>query len=238
MLDRRSRPDFGNPDTMSPGTTTEFNGQRVELAGYFELGTGFSYTGLLLANEETFTNLTAQSPRNVTFGLVKLQQGIDPNSAAARLRATLPDDVLIYTRDQINTQEQTYWVSKTAVGKFFYFGVLLALMVGAIFVYQMMVADIKKHLPEYATLKAMGYRFGYLFWIVVWQALFLSIAGYLGGLIAALGLYEVTKSVAQLPVTMTLDRMVMVFLLTVSMCVGSGLIAVRKVKNADPADLF
>ena len=238
MLDRRSRPDFGDPNVMPPGTTTEFNGQRVELAGYFELGTGFSYTGLLLANEETFTNLTARSPSDVTFGLVKLRPGEDPNVAAARLRATLPADVLVYTRDQINTQEQTYWVSKTAVGKFFYFGVLLALMVGAIFVYQMMVADIKKHLPEYATLKAMGYRFGYLFWIVVWQALFLSIAGYLGGFVAALGLYEVTKSAAHLPVTMTLDRMVLVFLLTVGMCVGSGLIAVRKVKNADPADLF
>lgn len=238
VLDRRSRPDFGSPDVMTPGTLTELNGQRVELAGYFELGTGFSYTGLLLTNEETFANATGNSPRRVTFGLVKLARGEDPNRAAERVRALLPNDVLVFTRDEINTVERRFWVSSTAVGTFFQFGVLLALTVGAIFVYQMMVADIKKHLPEYATLKAMGYRFGYLFRVVVWQAVFLSVAGYVGGLAASLGLYELTRLAAQIPIAMSLDRMGIVLLLTVGMCVGSGLLAVRKVRNADPADLF
>ncbi len=238
VLDRRSRPDFGSPDIMTPGTLTELNGQRVELAGYFELGTGFSYTGLLLTNEETFSSATGNSPRRVTFGLVKLARGENPDRAAERVRAQLPNDVLVFTRDEINTVERRFWVSSTAVGTFFQFGVLLALTVGAIFVYQMMVADIKKHLPEYATLKAMGYRFGYLFRVVVWQAVFLSVAGYVGGLAASLGLYELTRFAAQIPIAMSLDRMGIVLLLTVGMCVGSGLLAVRKVRNADPADLF
>jgi putative ABC transport system permease protein len=238
ILDRKSRPDFGNPAAMPPGLLTELNGQRVELAGYFELGTGFSYTGLLLTSEETYADLTHGSPRSVTFGLVKLAPNEDPRLAAERVRAALPSDVLVFTRDEINAHERNFWVTKTAVGTFFQFGVLLALTVGAIFVYQMMVADIKKHLPEYATLKAMGYRFGYLFRVVVWQAVFLSAAGYAGGLVASLGLYELTRNAAQVPIAMTLDRMGIVLVLTVGMCVGSGLLAVRKVRSADPADLF
>ena len=126
----------------------------------------------------------------------------------------------------------------TAVGKFFYFGVLLAITVGAIFIYQMMVADIKKHMPEYATLKAMGYRFGFLFRVVVDQALFLALAGYAFGAAAALLLYELTILAAAIPIAMTWQRMGLVLLLTVGMCVASALLAVRKVRTADPAELF
>jgi putative ABC transport system permease protein len=102
----------------------------------------------------------------------------------------------------------------------------------------MMVADIKKHLPEYATLKAMGYRFGFLFRVVVWQAVFLSVAGYAVGLLASLALYEVTRRATHLPVEMTAQRMALVLALAVGMCVGSGLLAVRKLRTADPAELF
>ena len=142
------------------------------------------------------------------------------------------------TRAELGDRERRYWIDKTAVGQFFTFGVVLALLVGAIFVYQMMVADIKKRLPEYATLKAVGYRSGYLFRVVVWQAMFLAVGGFAGGFVTSLVLYSLTRAAAQLPVAMTAERMATVFALTTAMCVGSGLIAVRKVQTADPADLF
>ncbi|MGL6074118.1 MAG: FtsX-like permease family protein [Fimbriiglobus sp.] len=238
MLDRKSRPDFGEPKTMPAGTTTEYNGQRVELTGYFALGTGFSYTGLLLANEETYCDLNGRNPNRVTFGLVSLKPGTNPTEAVEELRSILPSDVQVLTRQALFDRERDFWISKTAVGQFFYFGVILALLVGAIFVYQMMIADIKKRLPEYATLKAIGYPFSYLFSVVVWQSLFLALAGYVGGFFVSLLLYEVTKSAANLPVTMIFARAVVVLALTAAMCVGSALVAVRKVKTADPADLF
>jgi putative ABC transport system permease protein len=238
MLDRRSRPDFGDPAKMPSGLIVEVSGRRIELAGYFELGTGFSFTGLLLTNEETYPLICRAAPGRVTFGLVKVAPGQDPAAVAERLGADLPPDVLVFTRDRINAHEQEFWVEKNAIGQFFTFGVALALLVGAVFVYQMMVADIKKHLPEYATLKAMGYKFGYLFRVVVWQALLLSAAGYAIGLAASLGLYELTRQVAHLPVRMTTERLALVLALAVGMCVGSGLVAVRKLRTADPADLF
>ena len=239
MLDVRSRPDFGTREELPVGTPVALNGRTVELAGFFEVGTGFSYTGLALTSEETFGRLaTIVGPDETTFGLVKLAPGADPDAVAARLRAVLPADVTVRTRAEVTEYEQRFWVSQTAIGTFFNAGVVLALVVGAIFVYQMMVADIKKHLPEYATLKAMGYSFGYLFRVVVWQAVFLAAAGYVGGLVGALVLYDVARDAAYLPIAMPPERLAVVLAMAVGMCVGSGLAAVRKVRTADPADLF
>jgi len=237
MLDRKSKPYFGGT-TMPVGTRSEYNGARVELRGYFTVGTGFSYTGLLLANEETAGALNPRSQSAVTFGLATVKPGQNPNEVADRIRIQLSKEipVQVFTRAEIRQREQDHWLTKTPVGKFFWFGVGLALTVGAIFVYQMMVADIKKRLPEYATLKAVGYRFKYLFAVVVWQSLFLALGGYTLGLVVSLGLYQVTKS--QLPVSMTGERLIGVLLLTTVMCVASAVLAVRKVRTADPADLF
>ena len=237
LLDELSRPDFGGTG-MKPGTRTELNGRAVTLGGYFRAGTGFSYTGLLLMNEETLRHVVNQRPNRVTFGLVQLHPGESAEAVKQQLIRDLPPDVKVFTREDMRRYERDYWVNRTAVGQFFYFGVLLAITVGGIFIYQMMVADIKKHLSEYATLKAMGYRFGFLFRVVVWQALYLAVAGYVIGLVAAFGLYEVAKAAARLPIWMTGERTLIVLGLTVGMCVVSGVLAVRKVQNADPADLF
>ena len=64
------------------------------------------------------------------------------------------------------------------------------MVVGVIFVYQMMAADIRNMLPEYATVKALGYRPPYLTGVVLWQAMLLALLGYVPGFVAALGLYS------------------------------------------------
>jgi len=105
-------------------------------------------------------------------------------------------------------------------------------------VYQMMAADIQNHLSEYATIKAIGYRNGYLFRVVLWQASLLAIVGFIPGLLASEGIYEVTRQAARIPIDMTASRAIFVLLLTVAMCFCSGLLAIRKLQSADPADLF
>ena len=176
-------------------------------------------------------------PGQVTFGLVKLRPGVDPREVRNRLNEVLPD-ARAYTRDEINAKETDYWIQETAVGRFFTLGVVVALVVGVIFVYQMMSADIQNHISEYATVKAMGYQAGYLVRVIMWQAGLLAVAGFFPGLLAALGLYALTRQEARIPINMTANRAVFVLLLTVVMCLCSGLLALRKLRSADPADLF
>ena len=235
LLDRKSRKDFGRPE---PGDAVEFNGRRAEFAGYFQVGTGFSYTGLALMSEETAARRTGHPADEITFGLLTLAAGASAEEVRERVRAAVGPGVQVLTRDELESRERNYWVNKTAIGQLFYSGVLLAFSVGAIFVYQMIAADIKKHLPEYATLKAVGYKFPFLFGVVVWQSIFLALGGYLVGLLGAMVFYRITTAASGLPMRLEPWILVTVMGFTLLMCVGSALVAVRKVRRADPADLF
>jgi len=237
LIDRRSRPEFGSPAELHPGAVMELNEQRVEVVGDCEIGTGFGANGLLLTSQATISKLTHMSPERVTFGLVHLTPGADPASVQAAIQSLLPD-ALLYTRAEINERERNFWMQTTAVGQFFKLGVLVALLVGIIFVYQMIAADIRNHLAEYATCKAIGYRDGFLFQVVLWQANLLALIGFLPGFVASLGIYEVTRQAARLPIGMTSARAAFVLVLTFLMCLCSGALALRKLRSADPADLF
>ncbi|MFO0825018.1 MAG: FtsX-like permease family protein [Gemmataceae bacterium] len=150
----------------------------------------------------------------------------------------LPPDVKVVTRGELNTNESRYWLRLTSIGQFLVVAVILAVVVGIIFVYQMMAADIRNMLPEYATVKALGYRPTYLTAVVLWQAALLAMLGYIPGFFAALVLYAGARSFGGIPTGMTWDVALGVLTLTQGMCLASGLLAVRKVHAADPADLF
>jgi putative ABC transport system permease protein len=237
LIDRSSREEYGSPETWRAGAGYELNGKEVVIGGDVKIGIGFGYNGLLLTSEETIARLGW--PRDqVTFGLIKLAPGADPRAARKALAESLPGDVLVLTRDQINTREKDYWISRTAVGQFFLVGVGVALVVGAIFVYQMMATDITRRLPEYATVRALGYRKGFLTRVVFAQGTLLALIGYVPGLLLALIGYQMTRSGAGIPIGMTAGRVVLVLVLTVGMCLVSSLVAVRIVQRASPADLF
>jgi putative ABC transport system permease protein len=102
----------------------------------------------------------------------------------------------------------------------------------------MMAADIRNMLPEYATVKALGYRPRYLTAVVMWQAALLAVLGYVPGFFASIGLYAVASEYGGIPTGMTPVVAAGVLVLTLGMCLASGLLAVRKVHTAEPADLF
>lgn len=237
LLDRRSKPEYGTPDELR-SALVRVNGQRGHVAGAFDLGTGFSWNGMLMCGETTFARVAFQPASEVSFGLVRLRAGADPRAARRELLALLPPDVTVWTRAEIGAAERRYWLRLTSVGQFLAVAVALAVAVGVIFVYQMMAADIRNMLPEYATVKALGYRGPYLSRVVLWQALLLGLFGYVPALAAALVLYEGAARYGGIPTRMTPEIALGVLALTCGMCLASGLLAVRKVHAADPADLF
>lgn len=238
LMDRSSRKEYGDPVLWRRQPRNELNGRQVEIIGNVEIGTGFGYNGLLLTSEATLSRITGWPDHRVSFGLIKLTEGMDPGQAAASMRMILPEEVQVYTRQEINQKEQRFWLNSTAVGQFFFVGVIIALLVGGVFVYQMMSADISRRLTEYATIRALGYPRGYLSSVVYWQGLLLAMIGYLPGLLVSLLGYALARSEASIPITMTVLRAIVVLILTILMCMGSALIAVRSAHRANPADLF
>jgi putative ABC transport system permease protein len=236
IMDVKSRPEYG---PRYVGLESEVGDRRVKVTGLFELGCGFGADGTVVTSDETFANFFFPRTINqISLGLLQLQEGTDIDATVAKLRQTLPDDVVIQSRAEFLGQEETYWTVKTSVGIIFGMGVIVALMVGTAIVYQVLAADIAKRMPEYATLKAMGYSSGYLSGVILTQAAAIGAIGFIPGWIIAIGLYAVTRELANIRMEMGLIMPCVVFVLSVLMCCVSGLASLRKVHSAAPAELF
>ena len=243
LMDTSTRNYFG---ARQVGVETELNEKKIEVVGQFTIGTGYGADGMVLTSDRTYVPLTgSRALERPALGLIKLKPEARGRSTAIkdylsqRLYPTYPrDEVAVFTRGEIQGREQEYWVDRTSVGIIFQMGVVVACIVGVIFVYQVMATDIADHFAEYATLKAIGYGSGYLSRVVLWQALTLAVLGYVPAFAAALGLYALGRNHAELLLSMTWTRAVGVLLLSMAMCSLSGLLALRKVKAADPAELF
>jgi putative ABC transport system permease protein len=135
-------------------------------------------------------------------------------------------------------REKWFWWTNTPIGFAFGAGVLLGFIVGTVICYQILATDVADHLPEYATLKAIGYTNRYLSLVVLQEALILAGAGFAVGMPATLGIYRLLTTITGLPMLMTPVRGGLIVLLTFAMCAASGLLAIRKVKKVDPADVF
>ncbi|OUT69916.1 MAG: ABC transporter [Synechococcus sp. TMED19] len=242
LFDELSRPEFGPvADRFNAGDTveTEVAGQRVRVAGLVRLGPSFGADGNLITSRETFRSLLPNTPRgSIELGLVRLTPGSDPERVAKRMQRQLPGDVKVFTKQQFIEFEKDYWRSSTAIGFIFTLGAAMGFVVGCVIVYQILYGDVSDHLPEYATLMAMGYRLSDLLGVVAREGLLLAMIGYLPAYAAGEGLYALIRSSTKLPVSMAPERALLVFSMVLVMCLGSAMFAMRKLAEADPADIF
>jgi putative ABC transport system permease protein len=242
LFDQLSRPEFGPiASWFNQGKVveTEVAGKRVRVEDLVSLGASFGADGNMLTSRETFLKLMPSTPPgSIELGLIRLAPGSDLQAASSRLKALLPDDVKILTKQGFEEFEKNYWRSSTAIGFIFTLGSAMGFVVGCVIVYQILYSDVSDHLPEYATLMAMGYRLAGLLGVVAREALILAALGYLPAYISAQLLYGLVRSGTNLPVAMDPQRALLVFSLILVMCLGSAAVAMRRLGDADPAEIF
>ncbi len=219
--------------------TTEINERQVQIEGLFQLSPTFGINAYLVTSDINFLRMAPfRQGGLVDVGVIKLKPGANVQTVLAEMRSRLPDDVKVMTREDYARAEVAFWNASTPVGYTFDLGVVIAFIVGAVIVYQILYSDVTDHLPEYATLKAMGFRDRYLLSVVFQEALILAVLGFLPGTAIALGIYRITNLATMLPMAMDVGRIVFVLILTIIMSSSSAAIAVRKLQTADPADIF
>jgi putative ABC transport system permease protein len=245
LFDTKSRTQFGPiPELFNKGekVQTEIRGRRIDIGGLFTLGASFGADGNLITSDTNFIRLFKRDKGLIDIGVINVKPGTDIAATVAAIReyfiSTENKDVKVLTRQEFIDKELFYWQTGTAIGFIFTLGTIMGFIVGIVIVYQILYTDVADHLPEYATLKAMGYTDGYLLKVVFQEALILAIVGFFPGMLAATGLYALTRNATNLPLMMTLARASTVLILTIIMCIISGAIAVRKLRAADPADMF
>jgi putative ABC transport system permease protein len=242
MADARSRVERLGP--MSTGTVTELSGKTIQIVDTFDLGADFQSDGTLVMSqvnlEEVFPDrrgLTLGADQ-VTVGLVRVRPGTDLQRLRTAMKAALPPDVRVLTKDGLIAKEQGFWDHVAPIGTVFSIGVVMGFIVGLAICYQVLFSDISDRLAEFATLKAMGYSDLRLFLIIVRQALYLALLGYLAGLGVSLLLFSLIQRSTGLPMDLSAFDASVILGLTVVMCVSSGCLAARRLASADPAQLF
>ena len=241
LFDRASRPEYGAiADWMQQGSVeTEINGKAIAVKGLFNLGSSFAADGNIITSDSTFLQIFPQRQSNrIEVGLIDLKPGVDPEQVRSQLAGMLPNDVKILTPEDFAEIEKQYWANGTGIGFIFGLGVIVGFIVGTVIVYQILYSDVSQHLPQYATLKAMGYSDRYLLGMLLQEALLLALLGYFPGLLLSFGLYQLAYAATLLPIAMKLERAISVLILTTIMCSVSGAIAMKKLRSADPADVF
>lgn len=247
LIDEKNKSIYGQPDARTPWS--EWNdvtlaGRSIRLVGTFHLGTDFANDGNLFMSSTNFAKFFAsRAPGGdalevVDLGVVQLDEGADPQEVKRRLAAELPSDVAVYTKAEMIARERGFWSNSTPVGYIFLLGTVIGFLVGVIICYQIIHSDIADHMPEFATLKAMGYRNQYFIVFVLMESVYLSLLSFIPGMLVSYALYEALARSTGLLMILNVQRAVTVLLLTLAMCIASGCLAMRKVVAADPAELF
>ncbi|MDZ8240743.1 MAG: ABC transporter permease DevC [Nostoc sp. ChiQUE01a] len=242
LFDRSSRVEYGpiaaDFDQGKP-VTAEVRRRRTRVVGLFTLGASFGADGNLITSDVNFLRIFNTRQKGlIDIGLIKLKPGANANAVAEDLKKYIPKEINVLTKQEFIDFERNYWASSTAIGFIFTLGTIMGFIVGTVIVYQILYTEVSDHLAEYATLKAIGYTHNYLLKVILQEAFLLAVLGYFPGIVFSLFMYQSAREATLLPVFMSFDRATTVLILTIIMCFVSGAIAVRKLRSADPADIF
>lgn len=242
IADKKSKTMFEFDEVTCEAGAYEYGelfNQRIRIVGCFQLGIDFSNDGnLFMTSENFFRYFKHRTPEKVDYGLIQVQPGANVTEVATRLQKELGPHVIVNTKLQFLQSERNFWGKATPIGLIFMFGTIIGFVVGLIICYQVLATDIGDRMGEFATLKAMGYPTAFFASVVVMQALFMSIISLIPGAMITLGIFQIVNSTSGLIMFLDFERASLVLVLTIVMCVVSGIIALQKLLSSDPANLF
>ncbi len=243
LYDRLGRQEFGPiPELFDSGETvkTEVGNRQIKVGGLFSVGTSFGADGTIITSDVNFLRLFPERKQGlIDIGVIKLKSEANLQENLDFLRKNFAyEDISFYSKEEFIQHEKKFWRTRTAIGFIFTLGTIMGFVVGTVIVYQILYTDVADHLPEYATLKAMGYTDFYLLTVVFQEAIILGIIGFIPGVSFSMLLYYNAAKATGLPIMMVTSSAITVLILTIFMCCISGIIAVGKLRAADPADIF
>ena len=174
----------------------------------------------------------------VEFGIVRLEPGAHVEDVASRLEDVLPRDVVVRTPIDVSRRVHQFWTRNQPVGAVFGLGFVVGFLIGLAICYQVLYTDIVDQLPQFATLKAIGYRDGFLLGLAIRRGALLAAFALVVALPAGLIVFAILEGLTKLPFTLTPARALAAGLAALVMCILASVLASRQAVAADPADVF
>ena len=218
------------------GSTAEIRGRRVKVVALTDGIRSFTTTPYIFVDLKSARLYTGMSAQRASSIAVRLKPGANRENVIRALRAQV-GDAKVLSSAEFRSRSRSFWLFGTGAGAALFAGALLGVIVGTVIVAQTLYSSTKDHLSEFATLRAMGSSNRYIYNVIIYQALLNAVAGYVvAGAIGAV-VVRLTATSA-LPIVITPWLVVALFVLTVTMCVASGLGAIIRVIRIDPATVF
>ncbi len=227
---------FGRLGITGIGDSTEIREQKVKVTAVTNGIRSFTTTPYVFTELDLAQSYVGASKNKVSYFLVHVSANADIARIRQQLNARLTKAEVL-TPDEFRNRSRAFWLFGTGAGAALFAGALLGAIVGTVIVAQTLYSSTRDHLAEFATLRAIGSSNIYIYKVILWQALLSAVIGF--SLAAGIGLVivEMTAETA-LPIVMTPELTVGLFLLTVIMCVASAFSAIVQVMRIDPARAF
>ncbi len=220
------------------GDRVEIGNHRARVVGFTHgirsfTTSPFVYTAF--KNSLDYTNPVSQESE-LSYILVKAAPGVGLNELRDRLKSRV-SDVDVYTSPEFSRRTRFYWMFTTGAGLAVLTAAIMGLIVGVAVVAQTIYAATMDHLREYGTLKAMGATNTYLYRVLIEQAVWSAMLGYVLALAVAHFVVQGSEqggAVILLPLSMKVGML----FLSILMCVTAALVSINKVTRLDPAMVF
>lgn len=218
------------------GDTAEIRGHRVKVVALTDGIRSFTTTPYVFVDLKNARLYTGTFPDRASDLIVRLKPDADRGKVMDAIRAQA-GDAEVLSSDEFRSRSRSFWLFGTGAGAALFAGALLGVIVGTVIVAQTLYSSTKDHLPEFATLRAMGSSNSYIYTVIIYQALINAAIGFV--IAAGIG-YVVVEMTAKsaLPIVITSWLVAALLALTIVMCVASGIGAIVRVVRIDPATVF
>jgi putative ABC transport system permease protein len=230
LVDRGDAHKVGHPQL---GDVREIGQRRARVVGFTDGILGFLVTPYVFTTLDRANAYLHKSPRNVSYFLVQIADGENPEDVCRRVRDRLPN-AEVFTRNAYAGETIQYWLNRTGLGISFGASTVLGLIVGLVIVAQTLYASVLDRITEFGALKALGAREGQIYGMVFRQAVVLAAVGSAIGL-ALVAVIQGNFSTARAPIAIPSEMAMGSCALVAAICVIASLLPYLRVRQVDPA---
>lgn len=218
------------------GQTCEVNGHRARVVGFTRGIRSFTTSPFVFTSFKNGLNYSRVHGDQTVFLLVKATPGANIADVQLALKRSVPG-VDVWTTGEMLAKTRYYWIIRTGAGVTTLIGAVLGLIVGMVVVAQTIYAATVDHIREFGTLKAMGAGNGYVYRVIIQQALISAAIGYSIAICAGWLIANRSQS-GNAAILLPPQFAAATLGIAIAMCVGASIISIRKATAIDPALVF
>ncbi len=219
------------------GDEAEIQGHRVIMGGFsrgVRTFTAAPFVFTSIRNAQKYTPYYRDD--EISYVLARVAEGEDPMKVRDLINQSV-SNVEALTSSEFAERSVKYWMLETGIGITVIITAALGMLVGAVIMSQTLFAITQDHLPNYATLLALGFHHKTL------RSIILSQSFCLGGLGISLGavLFGVASNAsATSPIPLETTNYVSIALIIFFLlcCIGASWFSIRAIFKLDPVMVF